>query len=128
MPRQLDHSVLEMALIGFEAERRKIEEAIATIQRELGVGSRRAIPAAEGAEPKPRRTMSAAARKRISAAQKNRWAAFHAKKPAEKPVAATKKAVPKKAVSADVKRKRIAALAKARAAKAEKKAARQSAA
>ena len=128
MPRQIDHSILEMALIGYEAERRKIEEAIAAIQGELGAGSRRAIPAVEGAAPKPRRTMSAAARKRIAAAQKKRWAEFHAKEPAGKSVAATKKAAPKKAVSAEVKRKRIAALAKARAAKAEKKAARQSAA
>lgn len=132
MRRQIDHSLLEMALIGYEAERRKIEEKIGEIRRELGVRSNRgAAPAAEGEIPKPKHKMSAAAKKRIAAAQKKRWAAFHAKK-AEKPAAAkktaTKKAAPRKAMSADVKQKRIAALAKARAAKAAKRAARQPAA
>ena len=124
MRRQIDNSLFEMALIGYEAERQKIEAAIAAIQRELGGRPKRAAEAtAEGAEPQPKRKMSAAARKRIGEAQKKRWAAFHARKPV-----AMKKAAPRKAVSADVKQKRIAALAKARAAKAAKKAAQQSAA
>ena len=43
---------------------------------------------------KPKRTMSAAARKRIAAAQKKRWAAFHQSKDKSAPKTAVKKAAP----------------------------------
>ena len=133
MRRQIDSSVLEMALVGYESERRKIEEAIAAIRSQLGVRSKSAsaptvVAKTPTAKSRPKRQMSAAGKRAIRAALKKRWAAFHAKADAAKPKkkTATKKAAPRKAVSAEVTKKRIAALAKARAAKAAKKAAQES--
>jgi hypothetical protein len=77
--------ILKM-LADFRAERQRIEEAIMALERLAGSfrGKRRGRPPkwvsaanAEGA-PTPirkRRTVSAAARKRMAAAQKKRWAA-----------------------------------------------------
>jgi hypothetical protein len=62
--------------------------------------------------------MSAAAKKRIAAGQKKRWAAFHAND--TKPVAA-KKAAPKRKMSPERKAALVANLAKARAARAAKR-------
>ena len=81
----IDHtSVLEMALVGYEMQRNRIEAAIAEIQAELGqVGSRRSISTATAsAEPKTtgKKRFSVAARKRMALAQKKRWAALKAKK------------------------------------------------
>ena len=78
----LDKSILEAALIGYEAERRKLQEKIADIQRRLGRRSTRTTPGVDGA-PRPKRQMSAAARKRIVAAQKKRWAEYHARQNAQ---------------------------------------------
>jgi hypothetical protein len=70
-----DRSMLAMALIGYEFEKKKIEERIRDIKAQLG--GRRVTSKADGAsnadQPK-RRKLSAAARKRIAAAQKKRWA------------------------------------------------------
>ena len=83
MPNTIDPSLLEAALMGYESERQKIAEKIAELQRQLGGHNHRAgttvapIPTNRG-----RRPMSAAARKRIAAAQKKRWAEFHRKKKA----------------------------------------------
>ena len=72
----LDATTLQMALIGYEAEREKIQSKIAELQAQLNGRSRRAAPAATTG----RRTMSAAARKRIVAAQKKRWAEYRKQK------------------------------------------------
>ena len=123
MAQQIENSVLEMALIGYEVERLKIESAMAAIRMQLGVRSERgAAPAVEASSPaaKPKRTMSAAGRKAISDATKKRWAEFHAAEKAEKPAA--KAARPKRKMSRATKAKLTANLAKARAAKAAKKA------
>ena len=95
----IDHtSVLEMALVGYQLERSRIEAAIAEIQDELGQGdsSRSGSTATASTEPKtPRKKrFSAAARKRMAAAQKKRWQLLKAKKaPAKKtkPTAAPKR-------------------------------------
>ena len=83
MPVSVDTSLLQAALIGYEAERQKIQEKIAEIQRQLngrGRGRRAGASAPDSpASNRPRRTMSAAARKRIAAAQKARWAAYRKK-------------------------------------------------
>ena len=69
-----DVTMLEMALIGYQVERQKIEDKISQIRAELGgtaaAGSK---PAAKGAS-RAKRVLSTAARARISAAQKKRWA------------------------------------------------------
>jgi hypothetical protein len=83
MPIQTDTQLLQMALIGYESERQKIQERIADIQRQLNGRTRSArSQVADTPSPRGRRRMSAAARKRIAAAQKARWAAFRKKQKA----------------------------------------------
>jgi hypothetical protein len=62
--QQTDRLTLEMALIGYEAERQKIEAAMATIRKQ--VDGHAAAPAVNGAR-RPKRVMSAAARARLAA-------------------------------------------------------------
>ncbi|WP_219341146.1 hypothetical protein [Nevskia soli] len=87
-----DTTTLSMALVGFEMEKKKIDEKIAEIRAHLGHSSgtpankpgrpRKSVVAASTATASPngtgtatkKRTMSAAARKRIAAAQRKRWA------------------------------------------------------
>jgi hypothetical protein len=74
----IDHtSVLEMALVGYELQRNRIEAAIAEIQAQLGDGGsgRSSSTATTIAEPKTtgKRRFSAAARRRMALAQKKRW-------------------------------------------------------
>jgi hypothetical protein len=68
-----DLTTLQMALVGYEFEKRKIEDKINELQAKLK-GKR----IANGSEsPKPagvKRILSPAARARIAAAQKKRWA------------------------------------------------------
>jgi hypothetical protein len=78
MPRgrsQDDLNVLEMALVGYELEKKKIDEKIAEIRARLGQGAS-ARPAAQKRAPSAggRRNLSPEARARIAAAQKKRWA------------------------------------------------------
>ena len=72
-----DKSTLQMALIGYQLEKQKIEAKIVEIQRQLG-GKRTAAPAnatsADQPEKGAKRYLSPAARKRIAMAQKKRWA------------------------------------------------------
>ena len=70
-----DVSMLEMALVGFQIEKQRIESRIQEIQSQLR-GKRAAAASSDGADSKPtvRRELSAGARKRIAAAQKRRWA------------------------------------------------------
>jgi len=72
--------ILRYALTHLEQERDALQEKIDHIKSELGEkvsapaasAAKSAAPA--GAEPRKKRTLSAAARKRIAAAQKKRWA------------------------------------------------------
>jgi hypothetical protein len=85
MPRQAqpkDNTILEMAIIGYESQLEELTAKIADIKAQLGQrgpGRPKATAAAatETAEggPQKRRTMSAAGRARIAAAQRARWAA-----------------------------------------------------
>jgi hypothetical protein len=121
MPKQhVDHPILEMALVGLRAEAQKIEVAMAAIRKRLGMrGGKSAAPVlAYGMKPK--RQMSAAGRARIAAAQKARWAAFHAK--GGKAARPAKKLAAKRTMSRERKAALVANLAKARAARAAKKA------
>ena len=69
-----DQNMLAMALVGYEVEKKKIEERIKEIRARLGGGKSAAKANAPEAGGSKRRKLSAAARKRISAAQKKRWA------------------------------------------------------
>jgi hypothetical protein len=76
-----DQSTLQAALYGYEVQKQKIDEKIREVQAQL----RGKTPtAAEKKTPKARvkRAMSPAARARIAAAQKKRWAEFHKRKAA----------------------------------------------
>ena len=104
----VDTSLLEAALIGFGQMRKDIDEKIAGIRGQLGRGDTVAAAA-------PRRTLSVAARQRIAAAQRKRWAAVKAQ---------AKPAVAKRTMSAAARnriaaaqRKRWAELKKAQAKK-----------
>jgi hypothetical protein len=73
-PRKQDPEVLQAALIGLQRTLEGVEQNIADLRRRLGAHS--------DSEPTPgpaKRTMSAAARKRIALAQKKRWAAYKVK-------------------------------------------------
>lgn len=80
---KLTPEVLTAALEGLQAQRARLEGQIADVRRMLG--TRRGRPPkhqAEGAPalaPRMRRKLSAAARRRMSEAQKKRWAAVRAK-------------------------------------------------
>ena len=74
--RQLaqNSSLLQAALEGLEAQRRRIEEQIEEVRSLLG--TRAQSPLGQQARTGGRRQLSAAARKRIAAAQRKRWAAY----------------------------------------------------
>ena len=69
-----DLSTLQMALVGYEIEKQKIEDKISEIQAKLKGKTVTAKATAEPKEAKVKRVLSPAARKRIAAAQKKRWA------------------------------------------------------
>jgi hypothetical protein len=117
--RQIDNTLLEMALVGLNARRDEVIRKMADIERQLGVHRKRSPPPGAGAA-KPKRKLSAAGKRAIRAAVKKRWAAFHAKIGAAKP--AKRSAAPKRTMSPAVKARLAANLAKARAAKANKRA------
>jgi hypothetical protein len=111
-----DQDLLVMALVGYEAERAKIVEAIRAIQAQLGHrGPGRPKAATDGAAP-AKRVLSASARERIAAAQRKRWAAIRQAK--AQPVKAKRKlsAAGRKAI-VEATRKRWAAVRKAAAKK-----------
>jgi hypothetical protein len=71
-----DHSLLTAALEGLELQKQRIEDQIEKVRLLLGKRTeRRGRPAGSGHKSGPGR-MSAAARKRIGAAQKRRWAEY----------------------------------------------------
>ena len=73
----MDAAVLQAALQGLERQRTEVENRIATVRAMLGARKLKAGVAPGAA--KPRRVLNRAARKRISEAQKRRWALVRAK-------------------------------------------------
>jgi hypothetical protein len=75
---QHDTSLLEAALLGYQAQAEKITRAIADIQRRIGSGTggglRAPVAKVRGARRK-KHTISAEGRRRIAEAQRKRWAA-----------------------------------------------------
>src|ERR1700755_3323081 len=65
--------LLELALKGLEAERAKIDDEIAQIRSQLNHGTAAATATAGTSELPKKKTMSAAARKKISEAMKRRY-------------------------------------------------------
>jgi hypothetical protein len=116
MRRQIDHTTLQMALVGYESQLATVTARMAEIRKQIGGKS--AANGGGGDIPTPFRkgSMSAAARKRIAAAQRARWAAYRAGHKAP----ATKRGTPKRTLSRAARAKLVVNLAKARAAKAAK--------
>jgi hypothetical protein len=81
-----NESLLEAALEGLRNQRSRIDEQIAEVERMLGRRGRVAstVPHTVGA-PGKKRQLSPAARKRIAAAQKKRWAEYRRNSSAGKP-------------------------------------------
>ncbi len=75
-----NHSLLNAALEGLELQKARIDEQIREVKSMLGQGAaRRGRRPASSMPEKParkKRVLSSAARKRIAAAQKARWAKF----------------------------------------------------
>lgn len=69
-----DLATLEMALVGYQIEKEKIEGKVREIQSQL---KGKPVVAPAKTAPVVKRVLSAAARRRISAAQKKRWAEHH---------------------------------------------------
>lgn len=115
MARQADtdQDLLVMALVGYEAEKARIEGAIRAIQAQLGHRGPGGSKAATDWTP-AKRVLSASARRRIAAAQRKRWAAIRQAKaqpakPKRKLSAAGRRAI------VEATRKRWAAVRKAAA-------------
>jgi len=69
-----DLTTLQMALVGYQMERQKIDDRIREIQAKLK-GKHVSLPSSGGeGRPAVKRVLSAEARRRIAAAQKKRWA------------------------------------------------------
>ena len=111
-----DIETLQMALIGYEAERQKIEARMAAIRSQLGLRSKgTSAPAkAPTTEAKPKHKMSAAGRARIAEAQRKRWAAAKKQSEPSAPEGAPK---PKRRLSKAGKAAIVATLKKRWAAK-----------
>jgi hypothetical protein len=77
MPRSRseDLTTLQMALVGYEYEKKKIEDKISELRARLkGKKPTAGAGAAATKAPGVKRNLSAAARRRIALAQKRRWA------------------------------------------------------
>ena len=78
-----DIATLQMALVGYQIERKKIDDKIREIQDQLkGKAVAAALSGAEKTAGVTKRVLSPAARRRIALAQKKRWAE-HRKRQAE---------------------------------------------
>ena len=111
MPTKLTHEIIAAAILGFEEQKRNIDSQIGELRAILDGAPN--SPAATAETPKrKRRKMSVAARKRIAAAQRKRWAESkkhsQAAQPGPKPAAAK----PKRKLSAAGRRAIIAATKK----------------
>jgi hypothetical protein len=71
----LDKSLLQAALVGYQLQYDVISARVAEIKRRLGSGSK-VTPTRDQPTIKRGRTLSAAAKKSISDAQKQRWAEY----------------------------------------------------
>jgi hypothetical protein len=81
-PSLPDSLLLAAAVEGLELQRNQLDEQIMLVKAMLGRGRPGRIAQSGGSAPRKRqrRQLSAAARARISAAQKKRWAKYHKSK------------------------------------------------
>ena len=79
-----DAALLAAALEGLEAQKQRLEEQIGQVRALLGKRARPAAVSTGGAVASKKKPLSAAARRRISVAQKKRWAEYRKKSGAAK--------------------------------------------
>ena len=76
----VNHSLLNAALEGLELQKARIDEQIREVKSMLGQGAvrrgRRPVSSMPEKPARKKRVLSSAARKRIAAAQKARWAKY----------------------------------------------------
>jgi len=80
--RVIGDSILTAALAGLEAQKQRIEQQMAQVRSLLGKRRGEALAPAP-ARPGRKRRLSAAARQRISDAQKRRWESYRKQRAAE---------------------------------------------
>jgi hypothetical protein len=69
-----DQTTLQMALVGYEIEKERIEGKIREIHAQLKGKTSTVFTPVTAKQPRAKRELSPAARKRIAMAQKKRWA------------------------------------------------------
>ncbi len=74
-PKRLSRELLAAALQGFQLQLAEVKRNIADVSGQLRAPGARPAPAGPATTTRRKRTMSAAARKRIGEAQRKRWAA-----------------------------------------------------
>ncbi len=104
MANSTDFEILRAALIGYQHERARIDDAIAELKRRLATSSAKASTSPAASK---RRALSPAARRRIALAQKKRWAAYRSKNGAK-----TEPKIQKRKLSAEGRRHIVEALKK----------------
>jgi hypothetical protein len=120
---QLNRAIIHAAIVGFERQKESIDEIIVELRVQLDGASGNKTNIQESTTTvKARRKISAAGRKAIAAAQRQRWK-LQKEAALGKKAAAVKKTAPKRKLSPVAKAKLVENLKKARAAKAAKKAA-----
>lgn len=110
---------IQNLLSQLKTERNRIDKAVSALEGLSSPARRGRPPKAKQVAPatgKKRRRLSLAARKRISAAMKQRWAKWKGKSAPKKAKAAPKKRAGRKPMSAAM-RKKLSAMMKARWAK-----------
>ena len=85
MPRNIDRELLEVAIIGYQTKIAELEQRITEIRTRLDGHSSAATPANPSKPGKPpKRTMTAAAKRKLSLIAKQRWARLRRQYPKAK--------------------------------------------
>jgi hypothetical protein len=74
MPTKLTPEIITAAIVGFESQKRRIDEQIAELKSLLSGGPAEPTAATPEATPSKRKKRSAAVRRKMALAQKARWA------------------------------------------------------
>ena len=77
----MNREILEAALEGLESQKQKLENHIAAVYSLMGRKPARDMANDTASSTPAKRVLSPEARKRIAAAQKKRWAAYHKNQP-----------------------------------------------
>jgi hypothetical protein len=85
MPAKLTNTIIEAAIYGFEAQKRALDAQIAELRAMLSGAPAEAVTITPTG--RPRRKISAAARKKMAAGQRKRWALAKGEAAPEAPAA-----------------------------------------